>query len=229
MRAGWYPDPWAPGWLRWWDGATWTGSTAPGPPSGAAPSQWPRATAGPHRARLVIGLVVAVLVVVGASGYLGVRWAQSTFGSGAANAALDQIGNPLPRDRLVSTTSNVGVDLCYLASCVQVDRTYAVGPGEGFAEARRRVETRMRAVGYTLAPLSCDYVDSPPTCMITGTRGRWTVEAQFTFPTGIAVPPTSTTTTVPAEGRAGSLANGVNVPPPGDPPVLQLDLTASQS
>ena len=33
---GWYPDPWNPGHLRWWDGVAWTAhSTAPSPLSRA--------------------------------------------------------------------------------------------------------------------------------------------------------------------------------------------------
>jgi hypothetical protein len=34
---GWYPDPYAPGTLRWWSGTEWTGYTAPGPGSGSKP------------------------------------------------------------------------------------------------------------------------------------------------------------------------------------------------
>lgn len=186
-----------------------------------------RAPEGSHPARSVLGVLLLVVAVYGVAGFLAVRWAQSEFGSGAANAALDAFGNPLPHDTLVSTSSNVGVDLCYLASCIEVDRTYDVGPGEGFHDARRRIEGRLRAAGYTLAPLSCDYVDTPTTCLITGNRGPWAVEALLTFPAGIPVPPTSTTT-VPATGQAGGLTGGIPTPPPGDPPVVELELSALQ-
>ena len=29
VSAGWYPDPWAPQSLRWWNGEAWTGESAP--------------------------------------------------------------------------------------------------------------------------------------------------------------------------------------------------------
>jgi hypothetical protein len=39
IAAGWYADPSAPGRLRWWDGATWTATTAAAPhvPSATPP------------------------------------------------------------------------------------------------------------------------------------------------------------------------------------------------
>ena len=33
---GWYPDPWTPGWTRYWDGQQWTESTTV---AGPVPSQ----------------------------------------------------------------------------------------------------------------------------------------------------------------------------------------------
>lgn len=35
IAAGWYADPAGPGMLRWWDGTTWTTTTAPMPPPAA--------------------------------------------------------------------------------------------------------------------------------------------------------------------------------------------------
>lgn len=29
MNPGWYPDPWTPGLVRWWDGTAWSAHTAP--------------------------------------------------------------------------------------------------------------------------------------------------------------------------------------------------------
>ena len=39
--AAWYPDPWQPGGLRWWDGRAWTGYTST-QPTAESPGQVPR-------------------------------------------------------------------------------------------------------------------------------------------------------------------------------------------
>lgn len=39
--AAWYPDPWQPGGLRWWDGRSWTGHTST-QPAAESPGQVPR-------------------------------------------------------------------------------------------------------------------------------------------------------------------------------------------
>lgn len=48
--AAWHPDPWDPaGQLRWWDGAQWTGWTAPSPSSEPPPETGPPPPSGPER------------------------------------------------------------------------------------------------------------------------------------------------------------------------------------
>lgn len=40
IAAGWYADPSGPGSVRWWDGASWTSTTAPMPPAAAPAPTW---------------------------------------------------------------------------------------------------------------------------------------------------------------------------------------------
>lgn len=69
-QPGWYPDPHAPGSLRWWDGRAWTSSVVPGS-SGRAESQPEKSSARRGRQRawmwlavLVLGILAAVLLPV---------------------------------------------------------------------------------------------------------------------------------------------------------------------
>jgi hypothetical protein len=60
---GWYPDPWAPGAMRWWDGTQWSAHSTPKPPA-SGPSR------GAVIALSVAGVVgvIAVLVLLGVTG-----------------------------------------------------------------------------------------------------------------------------------------------------------------
>jgi hypothetical protein len=55
---GWYPDPWAPGAMRWWDGTRWSAHVAPA----AAPVQ--QSTDGFAVAALVLGLLGGSLLAI---------------------------------------------------------------------------------------------------------------------------------------------------------------------
>jgi hypothetical protein len=59
VGAGWYPDPWAPGGLRWWDGNGWTSIVSAGGPPPQAQS-----TDGFAIAALVFGVIGGVLLAI---------------------------------------------------------------------------------------------------------------------------------------------------------------------
>src|SRR5581483_5283608 len=70
-EPGWYDDPWNAANIRRWDGAEWTGETAPKPAAAPAPAPGAPVAPKPPRTRrrvnpLVAGGVVAAVAVVGA-------------------------------------------------------------------------------------------------------------------------------------------------------------------
>ena len=63
---GWYPDPWNPAGLRWWDGVAWQYHTAPTPLPALAPGRRPwRRFLGSWIAIGLSAPVVAIIVLVG--------------------------------------------------------------------------------------------------------------------------------------------------------------------
>jgi hypothetical protein len=61
--AAWYPDPYVPGQLRWWDGSTWTAHTAAGPGPAAVATGAATTAAAPKGHAVAIALVAAVVAV----------------------------------------------------------------------------------------------------------------------------------------------------------------------
>ena len=95
---GWYPDPWAPGSSRYWDGATWTASVEPGVPPAVpswSSSPWttpgaPVEVASPPRGasrRFPIIGVLAIVVIVAFVGGIGVAVVRSGHRSTSTSAA----------------------------------------------------------------------------------------------------------------------------------------------
>jgi hypothetical protein len=104
-QAGWFPDPWSEGQLRWWDGSEWTGGTtslethgppvatiappAPTPPPEEQPWWRQRSVRVPAAAVLTAVVVITIVALVSASGSPGPR---VTLGIGATPTTVANLG-----------------------------------------------------------------------------------------------------------------------------------------
>ena len=62
---GWYPDPQAPGYQRYWDGAQWTEHVAPlAGPTFQGPPPEPTGTSSSTVVLIVVGVIVGFLVLI---------------------------------------------------------------------------------------------------------------------------------------------------------------------
>lgn len=60
MEPGWYPDPWKPDTVQYWDGTAWTEQRAPRP----APPPTPVVTYPPPQESMAFGYILAVLLPI---------------------------------------------------------------------------------------------------------------------------------------------------------------------
>ena len=124
----------------------------PGPPPGAQPTPPPGAQPTPprrHRRRLLIGLVVALVVLIGGGAY-GVSWysdPQRAIGQGVANALTDATSVTAVHAALRNDQSRLTVD------------GRLVRDGED-AQANLRLSTRMPGPGVDVA-VRTDLISSP--------------------------------------------------------------------
>jgi hypothetical protein len=178
--AGWYPDPSAPGRIRFWDGKGWTEHSLEAPPvqeatwlGPASGNSAPRARPWWRRWWAIAIAVVAVLLIIGSL----------SPDSKADNTPATAPANPsvTPSSPSASTRSSVPK-----APAVQVKRaTVPVLAGMSFAHARQILRSHHLFGGYVERRPSA----APPgTVLSQGLRGGKEVAWRSSVPMVIAVP-----------------------------------------
>lgn len=192
--AGWYDDPSAPGSLRWWDGARWTGHTS-APYLAKPPPAGPAAAFSHRRTWLwVAGVAVTVAVIaVGVGLVVAIR--EAVLGDGSRNPRNTSPVQPVPpaapppqyqrpqsnrlpelplgRPANLTTQDRARVRVTALAVVDPVARgSYLLRPNSG----RRWVGLRLRLEGLGPGP----YKDAPGngSRLLAGGRGFRAVTAQ---------------------------------------------------
>jgi hypothetical protein len=135
-QAGWFPDPWSDGQLRWWDGSEWTGGTtilethgapvatvappAPTPPPEEQPLWRQRSVQVPAIAVLTAVVVIAVAAFASWPGSPSPRIA---VGIGATPTTVSDLGG--------STDTNVADRINFSPADFPPEWSSSVGPDEG--------------------------------------------------------------------------------------------------